>query len=128
MEVLECQNFETSPVPVRIPETRIRSCHSAENLDRTSSTTTTSSTMMWEQRAGSFFTVHNYDNDDDAWATDDIGQLQVEVREPPPPHLLLHLLLLLFLLLWRCTLTEGGVCVCVSGRGQQQPGVAGQHQ
>lgn len=81
MEVLECQNFEMSPVPVRIPETRIRSCRSAENLDCSSTTTTT---MTWEQRAGSFSTVHNYDDDADAWATDDLGQLQVEVRGPPP--------------------------------------------
>ena len=35
--------------------------------------------MTSEQRAGSFSTVQNYDNDDEAWATDDIGQLQVEV-------------------------------------------------
>lgn len=35
-----------------------------------------------EQRAGSFSTVPNYDNDDEAWSVDDIGELQVEVREP----------------------------------------------
>lgn len=34
-----------------------------------------------EQRAGSFSTVPNYDNDDEAWSVDDIGELQVEVRE-----------------------------------------------
>uniref|UniRef100_A0A8P4KBS9 Phosphatidylinositol 4-kinase beta n=1 Tax=Dicentrarchus labrax TaxID=13489 RepID=A0A8P4KBS9_DICLA len=68
VEVLECQSFETSPVPVRIPETRIRSARSAENLD------------CGEHRAGSFSTVPNYDNDDEAWATDDIGQLQVEAE------------------------------------------------
>uniref|UniRef100_A0A3Q3XBF3 Phosphatidylinositol 4-kinase beta n=1 Tax=Mola mola TaxID=94237 RepID=A0A3Q3XBF3_MOLML len=68
VEVLECESFETSPVPVRIPETRIRTARSAENLD------------CGEHRAGSFSTVPNYDNDDEAWATDDIGQLQVEVR------------------------------------------------
>lgn len=32
-----------------------------------------------EQRAGSFSTVPNYDNDDEAWSVDDIGELQVEV-------------------------------------------------
>uniref|UniRef100_A0A671UVR0 Phosphatidylinositol 4-kinase beta n=1 Tax=Sparus aurata TaxID=8175 RepID=A0A671UVR0_SPAAU len=68
VEVLECESFETSPVPVRIPETRIRSARSAENLD------------CGEHRAGSFSTVPNYDNDDEAWATDDIGQLQVEAE------------------------------------------------
>lgn len=36
-----------------------------------------------EQRAGSFSTVPNYDNDDEAWSVDDIGELQVEVRELP---------------------------------------------
>uniref|UniRef100_A0A8C7VYB6 Phosphatidylinositol 4-kinase beta n=1 Tax=Oncorhynchus mykiss TaxID=8022 RepID=A0A8C7VYB6_ONCMY len=34
-----------------------------------------------EQRAGSFSTVPNYDNDDEAWAVDDIGELQVELPE-----------------------------------------------
>lgn len=33
-----------------------------------------------EQRAGSFSTVPNCDNDDEAWSVDDIGELQVEVR------------------------------------------------
>uniref|UniRef100_A0A8C2WY63 Phosphatidylinositol 4-kinase beta n=1 Tax=Cyclopterus lumpus TaxID=8103 RepID=A0A8C2WY63_CYCLU len=70
VEVLECESFETSPVPVRIPETRIRSARSAENLD----------CGVAAHRAGSFSTVPNYDNDDEAWATDDIGQLQVEVE------------------------------------------------
>lgn len=77
VEVLECDSFETSPVPTRIPETRIRSARSAENLD--CGTPGTGSGMTSEHRAGSFSTVPNYDNDDDAWATDDIGQLQVEV-------------------------------------------------
>uniref|UniRef100_A0A8P4KJ56 Phosphatidylinositol 4-kinase beta n=1 Tax=Dicentrarchus labrax TaxID=13489 RepID=A0A8P4KJ56_DICLA len=72
VEVLECQSFETSPVPVRIPETRIRSARSAENLDCGGGVT--------PHRAGSFSTVPNYDNDDEAWATDDIGQLQVEAE------------------------------------------------
>uniref|UniRef100_M4AS81 Phosphatidylinositol 4-kinase beta n=1 Tax=Xiphophorus maculatus TaxID=8083 RepID=M4AS81_XIPMA len=76
VEVLECNSFETSPVPTRIPETRIRSARSAENLD--CGTPGTGSGMTSEHRAGSFSTVPNYDNDDDAWATDDIGQLQVE--------------------------------------------------
>lgn len=39
--------------------------------------------MTSEHRAGSFSAVQNYDNDDEAWATDDIGQLQVEVRPRP---------------------------------------------
>uniref|UniRef100_A0A3B4A1V2 Phosphatidylinositol 4-kinase beta n=1 Tax=Periophthalmus magnuspinnatus TaxID=409849 RepID=A0A3B4A1V2_9GOBI len=68
VEVVECESFETSPVPIRIPETRIRTARSAENLDCGSV----------EHRAGSYSTVQNYDNDDEAWATDDIGQLQVE--------------------------------------------------
>uniref|UniRef100_A0A8C6UMS6 Phosphatidylinositol 4-kinase beta n=1 Tax=Neogobius melanostomus TaxID=47308 RepID=A0A8C6UMS6_9GOBI len=76
VEVLECESFETSPVPVRIPETRIRTARSAENLD--SGSGGGASVMTSEQRAGSFSTVPNYDNDDEAWATDDIGQLQVE--------------------------------------------------
>uniref|UniRef100_A0A3Q3N712 Phosphatidylinositol 4-kinase beta n=1 Tax=Labrus bergylta TaxID=56723 RepID=A0A3Q3N712_9LABR len=73
VEVLECESFETSAVPVRIPETRIRSARSAENLD-------VNNTMTTEHRAGSFSTVQNYDNDDEAWATDDIGQLHVEAE------------------------------------------------
>uniref|UniRef100_A0A3Q2C8Z6 Phosphatidylinositol 4-kinase beta n=1 Tax=Cyprinodon variegatus TaxID=28743 RepID=A0A3Q2C8Z6_CYPVA len=76
VEVLECVSFETSHVPVRIPETRIRSARSAENLD--CGTPANGSSMTSEHRAGSFSTVPNYDNDDEAWATDDIGQLQVE--------------------------------------------------
>lgn len=80
MEVLDCDSFETSPVPVRIPETRIRSARSAENLD-CSTAANGSSGMTSEHRTGSFSTVPNYDNDDEAWATDDIGQLQVEVCE-----------------------------------------------
>lgn len=83
VEVLECESFETSPVPVRIPETRIRSARSAENLDCGGSGISPASIngMTSEHRAGSFSTVPNYDNDDEAWATDDIGQLQVEVRD-----------------------------------------------
>ncbi|MGE9806668.1 hypothetical protein ACQP3L_39535, partial [Escherichia coli] len=47
-----------------------------------------------EQRAGSFSTVPNYDTDDEAWSVDDLGELQVEVREhqgdyPGAQHLLL---------------------------------------
>ncbi|CAF93846.1 unnamed protein product, partial [Tetraodon nigroviridis] len=83
VEVLECESFETSPVPVRIPETRIRTARSAESLDCGSGVGAAANAnggMMWEQRAGSFSTVQNYDNDDDAWATDDIGQLQVEAE------------------------------------------------
>ncbi|XP_029282209.1 LOW QUALITY PROTEIN: phosphatidylinositol 4-kinase beta [Cottoperca gobio] len=82
VEVLECESYETSPVPVRIPETRIRSARSADNLDCGGSITAANagSGMTSEHRAGSFSTVPNYDNDDEAWATDDIGQLQVEVE------------------------------------------------
>uniref|UniRef100_A0A3Q3BIW9 Phosphatidylinositol 4-kinase beta n=1 Tax=Kryptolebias marmoratus TaxID=37003 RepID=A0A3Q3BIW9_KRYMA len=78
VEVLECDSFETSPVPARIPETRIRTARSAENLDCGTMANANSSSMTSEHRAGSFSTVPNYDNDDEAWATDDIGQLQVE--------------------------------------------------
>lgn len=74
VEVLECENFETSSVPIRIPENRIRSTRSVENLPDCG--------MTAEQRAGSFSTVPNYDNDDEAWSVDDIGELQVEVRGP----------------------------------------------
>uniref|UniRef100_A0A3Q3NAZ5 Phosphatidylinositol 4-kinase beta n=1 Tax=Mastacembelus armatus TaxID=205130 RepID=A0A3Q3NAZ5_9TELE len=77
VEVLDCESFETSPVPVRIPETRIRSARSAENLD---CGVANANGMTSEHRAGSFSTVPNYDNDDEAWATDDIGQLQVEAQ------------------------------------------------
>ncbi|KAI4789849.1 hypothetical protein KUCAC02_034990, partial [Chaenocephalus aceratus] len=83
VEVLECQSYETSPVPTRIPETRIRSARSAESLDcgvSAANANANLSTMTSEHRAGSFSTVPNYDNDDEAWATDDIGQLQVEVE------------------------------------------------
>ncbi|XP_060725754.1 phosphatidylinositol 4-kinase beta isoform X1 [Tachysurus vachellii] len=73
VEVLECENFETSSVPVRIPETRIRSTRSVENLPDCGITA--------EQRASSFSTVPNYDNDDEAWSVDDIGELQVELPE-----------------------------------------------
>ena len=72
VEVLECENFEMSNVPVRIPETRIRSTRSVENLPDCGITA--------DQRAGSFSMVPNYDNDDEAWSVDDIGELQVEVR------------------------------------------------
>ncbi|XP_013883998.1 phosphatidylinositol 4-kinase beta [Austrofundulus limnaeus] len=73
VEVLECENFETSSVPSRIPENRIRSTRSVENLADCG--------MTVEQRAGSFSVVPNYDNDDEAWSVDDIGQLQVELPE-----------------------------------------------
>uniref|UniRef100_A0A3Q0QQJ6 Phosphatidylinositol 4-kinase beta n=1 Tax=Amphilophus citrinellus TaxID=61819 RepID=A0A3Q0QQJ6_AMPCI len=79
VEVLDCDSFETSPVPLRIPETRIRSARSAENLD-CSTVANGGGSMTSEHRAGSFSTVPNYDNDDEAWATDDIGQLQVETE------------------------------------------------
>ncbi|XP_030605721.1 phosphatidylinositol 4-kinase beta isoform X1 [Archocentrus centrarchus] len=73
VEVLECENFETSSVPIRIPENRIRSTRSVENLPDCG--------MTPEQRAGSFSVVPNYDNDDEAWSVDDIGELQVELPE-----------------------------------------------
>ncbi|XP_068108584.1 phosphatidylinositol 4-kinase beta isoform X2 [Hyperolius riggenbachi] len=69
VEVLECDNFETSSVPVRIPENRIRSTRSVENLPECG--------ITHEQRASSFTTVPNYDNDDEAWSVDDIGELQL---------------------------------------------------
>ncbi|XP_061597962.1 phosphatidylinositol 4-kinase beta-like [Cololabis saira] len=79
VEVLKCDSFEKSSVPVRIPETRIRTTRSVENLDcGTMGNAHGSNSMTSEHRAGSFSTVPNYDNDDEAWATDDIGQLQVE--------------------------------------------------
>ncbi|XP_063041664.1 phosphatidylinositol 4-kinase beta-like isoform X2 [Engraulis encrasicolus] len=75
VEVLECESFETSPVPVRIPETRIRTTCSSENLPDCG--------VAAEGRPGGgvVSTVPNYDNDDEAWAVDDIGQLQVELPE-----------------------------------------------
>ncbi|KAL4674508.1 hypothetical protein H8959_018442 [Pygathrix nigripes] len=73
VEVLECENFDTTSVPARIPENRIRSTRSVENLPECG--------ITHEQRAGSFSTVPNYDNDDEAWSVDDIGELQVEVRK-----------------------------------------------
>ncbi|XP_023114924.1 phosphatidylinositol 4-kinase beta isoform X4 [Felis catus] len=73
VEVLECENFDTTNVPARIPENRIRSTRSVENLPECG--------ITHEQRAGSFSTVPNYDNDDEAWSVDDIGELQVELPE-----------------------------------------------
>uniref|UniRef100_A0A673ZVD5 Phosphatidylinositol 4-kinase beta n=1 Tax=Salmo trutta TaxID=8032 RepID=A0A673ZVD5_SALTR len=75
VEVLECERFETSGIPLRIPETRIRSARSADNLLPECIGITA------EQCAGSFSTVPNYDNDDEAWAVDDIGDLEVELPE-----------------------------------------------
>ncbi|KAG8147017.1 putative Phosphatidylinositol 4-kinase beta-like protein [Naja naja] len=73
VEALECENFDTTNVPARIPENRIRSTRSVENLPECS--------ITYEQRASSFTTVPNYDNDDEAWSVDDIGELQVELPE-----------------------------------------------
>ncbi|NWT14950.1 PI4KB kinase, partial [Vireo altiloquus] len=73
VEVLECDNLDTAAVPARIPENRIRSTRSAENLPECG--------MGPEHRAASFSTVPNYDNDDEAWAVDDIVELQVELPE-----------------------------------------------
>ncbi|XP_019896853.1 phosphatidylinositol 4-kinase beta isoform X2 [Esox lucius] len=69
VEVLECEDFETSSVPVRISETRIRSTRSVENLPDCGITA--------DQRAVSFSTVPNYDDDNEAWSVDDIGELQL---------------------------------------------------
>lgn len=69
VEVLECEDFETSSVPVRIPENRVRITRSVENLAVTAET--------GETRTGTFSVVCNYDNDEEAWSTDDIGTLQV---------------------------------------------------
>ncbi|KFP19918.1 Phosphatidylinositol 4-kinase beta, partial [Egretta garzetta] len=71
VEVLECDNFDTANVPARIPENRIRSTRSAENLPECG--------ITHEQRTSSFTTVPNYDNDDEAWSVDDIVELQVEI-------------------------------------------------
>ncbi|XP_010289746.1 PREDICTED: phosphatidylinositol 4-kinase beta-like, partial [Phaethon lepturus] len=73
VEVLECDNFDTANVPARIPENRIRSTRSAENLPECG--------ITHEQRTSSFTTVPNYDNDDEAWSVDDIVELQVELPE-----------------------------------------------
>ena len=73
VEVLECEDMEHSPVPARIPESRIRNTRSEENLLEEFSITA-------EHRAGSFTMVPNIDPDEDAWAQDDIADLQVEVR------------------------------------------------
>lgn len=73
VEVLECENFDTTNVPARIPENRIRSTRSVENLPECG--------ITHEQRASSFTTVPNYDNDDEAWSVDDIGELHVELPE-----------------------------------------------
>uniref|UniRef100_A0A8C5RDF5 Phosphatidylinositol 4-kinase beta n=1 Tax=Laticauda laticaudata TaxID=8630 RepID=A0A8C5RDF5_LATLA len=73
VEALECENFDTTNVPARIPENRIRSTRSVENLPECG--------ITYEQRASSFTTVPNYDNDDEAWSVDDIGELQVELPE-----------------------------------------------
>ncbi|XP_025027116.1 phosphatidylinositol 4-kinase beta [Python bivittatus] len=73
VEVLECENFDTTNVPARIPENRIRSTRSVETLPECG--------ITYEQRASSFTTVPNYDNDEEAWSVDDIGELQVELPE-----------------------------------------------
>ncbi|KAJ1065338.1 hypothetical protein K5549_014343 [Capra hircus] len=72
-EVLECENFDTTRVPAQFPENQIRSTQSVENLPECS--------ITHEQQAGSFSPVPKYDNDDEAWLVDDIGELQVELPE-----------------------------------------------
>ncbi|KAB0356575.1 hypothetical protein FD754_000731 [Muntiacus muntjak] len=62
-EVLQCENFDTTSVPAWIPENRIQSTRS---------------------RAGSFSTVPNYDNGDEAWLVEDTGELQGELPEAHP--------------------------------------------
>ncbi|XP_067111767.1 phosphatidylinositol 4-kinase beta-like isoform X2 [Osmerus mordax] len=74
VEVLACDSFETSCVPTRIPEARIRTARSAENLPECAGS---GGGITAEQRASSFSTVPNYDNDEEAWALDDMEELQV---------------------------------------------------
>ncbi|XP_072317497.1 phosphatidylinositol 4-kinase beta isoform X2 [Eucyclogobius newberryi] len=69
VEVLECEDIETSLVPVRIPETRVRITRSVENIAVAAETS--------ETRTGTFSVVPNYDNDEEAWSTDDLGTLQI---------------------------------------------------
>lgn len=108
---MECDSFETSPVPIRIPETRIHSSRSEESLD-SGATANANSVITSEHRAGSFSTVPNYDNDDEAWATDDIGQLQVEVPKPSRGDPLV--------LVGAEILVRNGVLVCVTDGGSDQ--------
>ena len=78
MEVLACDSFETSCVPARIPEARIRTARSAENLPECAgSGGVGGGGITAEQRASSFSTVPNYDNDEEAWALDEMDELQV---------------------------------------------------
>lgn len=82
VEVLECENLEVSLVPTRIPDNRIRSTRSVENLPGCGgSGGSGGGGSTHEQRAPTFTTVPNYDNDDEAWSVDDIGELQVELPE-----------------------------------------------
>uniref|UniRef100_A0A8C5C2J8 Phosphatidylinositol 4-kinase beta n=1 Tax=Gadus morhua TaxID=8049 RepID=A0A8C5C2J8_GADMO len=64
VEVLDCEDLQTSALPLRIPETRLHHAHSAEELAPAG--------------LGNLSAVVNYDDDDEAWATDDLGQLRVE--------------------------------------------------
>ncbi|NWI96654.1 PI4KB kinase, partial [Pitta sordida] len=73
VEVLECDNFDTANVPARIPENRIRSTRSAENLPECG--------MGHEPRGAAFGSGAAFDADDDPWSVDDIGELQVELPE-----------------------------------------------
>uniref|UniRef100_A0AAY5K605 Phosphatidylinositol 4-kinase beta n=1 Tax=Esox lucius TaxID=8010 RepID=A0AAY5K605_ESOLU len=60
--------------PLRVPrQAPIRSTRSVENLPDCGITA--------DQRAVSFSTVPNYDDDNEAWSVDDIGELQVELPE-----------------------------------------------
>ncbi|XP_056367068.1 phosphatidylinositol 4-kinase beta isoform X2 [Oenanthe melanoleuca] len=68
VEVLECDNFDTASVPARIPENRIRSTRSAENLPECG---------VGPEARGASSALPAYDNDDEAWAVDDIGELQL---------------------------------------------------
>lgn len=85
-------------MPARIPENRIRSTRSAENLPECG--------ITHEQRTSSFTTVPNYDNDDEAWSVDDIVELQVEVR-PGVPGRVCPLLALQDAAGTRCSSTAG---------------------
>ncbi|XP_056439350.1 phosphatidylinositol 4-kinase beta-like [Gadus chalcogrammus] len=118
VEVLDCEDLQTSALPLRIPETRLHHAHSAEELAPAGHAGSCSPGGQSSAPAGhagscspgglssapavhagscspgglsSAAAVHagscslgnlsavvNYDDDDEAWATDDLGQLRVE--------------------------------------------------
>ncbi|RMC22856.1 hypothetical protein DUI87_00128 [Hirundo rustica rustica] len=74
VEVLECDNFDTANVP---------GAHPGEpDPEHALGREPSGMRDGPGARAGSFSTVPNYDNDDEAWSVDDIGELQVEVGTP----------------------------------------------